>query len=82
MFDHNTEELIESDEYGEAVFNAEVVYPEVNNLFTLNSSTLNMCTQSVQLKVGLINKSPMGVHAHYKNICHLQQHMCTAKHLV
>ena len=24
-----------------------------------------MCTQSVQLKVGLINKSPMGVHALY-----------------
>ena len=31
---------------------------------SLKTSTLNMCTQSVQLKVGLINK--MGVHAHYK----------------
>ena len=29
--------------------------------------------KSVQLKVWLINKSPMGVHAHYRNICHLQQ---------
>ena len=33
----------------------------------LYSSTLNMCTESVQLKVGLINKSPMGVHALYGN---------------
>ena len=28
--------------------------------------------ESVQLKVGLINKSPMGVHAHYRNICNFQ----------
>ena len=40
-----------------------------------------MCTESVQLKVGLINKSLMGVHALYRNICHLQQYS-TAKHLV
>ena len=40
-----------------------------------------MCTQSVQLKVGLINKCPMGVHALYRNICHIQQYS-TAKHLV
>ena len=65
MFAHNTEEVTESDEYGEADFDA-----EVNTLFTLKTSTLNMCTQSVQLKIGLINKSPMGVHAHYRNICH------------
>ena len=72
MFAHNSEEVIESDEYGEAVFDAEVMYPEVDNLFTLKPSTLNKCTQSVQLKVGLINKSPMGVHAHNRNVCHLQ----------
>ena len=42
---------------------------------------LNMCTQSVLLKVGLINKSLMGVHALYRNICHIQQYS-TAKHLV
>ena len=41
-----------------------------------------MCTKRVQLKVGLINKSLMGVHAHYRNICHLQQFLCTAKHSV
>ena len=40
MFAHNTEEVIESDEYGEAVFNAEVIHPEVDNLFTLK--TVNM----------------------------------------
>ena len=33
-----------------------------------------MCTQTVQLKVGLINKCPMGVHALYRNICHIQQY--------
>ena len=82
MFEHNTEELIESDEYGEADFDAEVIYPDVDNLFTLKTSTLNMCTQSVQLKVVLINKSPMEVQAHYKNTCHLQQYLCTANHLV
>ena len=68
MFAHNTEEVIESDEYGEADFDA-----EVDTLFTLKTSTLNMCAQcaqSVQLKVGLINKSLMEVHAHYRNICH------------
>ena len=80
MFAHNTEEVIESDEYGEAVFDAEVIHPEVDNLFTLK--TVNMCTKRVQLKVGLINKSLMGVHAHYRNICHLQQYLCTAKQLV
>ena len=73
MFAHNTEEVIESDEYREAVFDAEVIYPEVDNLFTLKTSTLNMCTKTVQL---------MGVHAHYRNICHLQQYLCTAKQLV
>ena len=52
MFAHNTEEVIESDEYAEAVFDAEVIYPEVDDLFTLKTSTLNMCTQSVQLKLG------------------------------
>ena len=72
MFAHNTEEVIESDEYVDAGFNAEVIHPEVDNLFTLKTSTLNICTQNVQLKVGMINKSPMGVHAHYRNICHLQ----------
>ena len=45
MFADNTE-VIESDEY-EVVFDAEVIYPEVDNLFTLKTSTLNMCTQSV-----------------------------------
>ena len=44
MFSHITEELIESDEYGEADFDSEVIYPEVDNLFTLKTSTLNMCT--------------------------------------
>ena len=44
VFVHNTEELIKGDEYGEAVFHAEVIYPEVDNLFTLKISTLNMCT--------------------------------------
>ena len=63
MFEHNTTELIESDNYGEADFDAKVIYPDVDNLFTLKTSTLNMCTQSVQLKVGLIKKSPMGLHA-------------------
>ena len=47
----------------------------------LYTSTLNLCTQNVQLKVGLINKSLMGVHALYRNTCHLQQYS-TAKHLV
>ncbi len=47
MFVHNTGEVIESDEYGEAVFEAEVIFPEVDNLFTLKTITLNMCTQSV-----------------------------------
>ena len=46
MFTHNTEEVIESDEYGKAVFHAEVIYPEVDNLFTLKTSTLNMCSHS------------------------------------
>ena len=80
MFAHNTDEVIESDEYGKADLDAEVIYPEV----TSNSltSTLKMCTQSVQLKVGLINNSLIGVHAHYRNICHFQQYLCTAKHLV
>ena len=55
-----------------------------------------MCTQSVQLKVGLINKSPMGVHALYiysTNVQNLKmmnlitmvkaaQYLYTAKHLV
>ena len=77
MFAHTTEEVIESDEYGKAVFDSEVIYPEVNNLFTLKTSTLNMCTKRLQLKVGLINKSLMGVH-----ICHLQQYLCTAKQLL
>ena len=40
-----------------------------------------MCTQSVQLNVGLRNKSPMGVLAHYTNICKLQQYQYTAKYL-
>ena len=31
MYAHNTEEVIESDEYGEAVFYAEVIYQEVDN---------------------------------------------------
>ena len=31
MYAHNTEEVIEIDEYGEAVFDAEVIYPEVGN---------------------------------------------------
>ena len=44
MFAHNSEEVIERDEYGEAVFDAEVIYPEVDNLVTLKTSTLNMCT--------------------------------------
>ena len=82
MYAHNTEEVIESDEYGEAVFDAEIIFPEVDNFFALKTSTLNMCTKRVQLKVGLINKSLMGVHAHYRNICHLQQYLCTAKQLV
>ena len=51
-----------------------------DNLFTLK--TVNMCTKRLQLKVGLINKALMGVHAHYRNICHLQQYLCTAKQLV
>ena len=54
MFAHNSEEVIENDEYGKAVFDAEVIYPEVDNLFTLKPSTLNMCTQSVQLKVAVV----------------------------
>ena len=54
-----------------------------------------MCTQSVQLKVGLINKSLMGVHALYysTNVQNLKmmnlitmikvaQYLYTAKHLV
>ena len=82
MLAHNNEELIESDEYGKAVFDAEVIYLEADNLFTLKTSTLNMCTQSVQQKVELINKSPMGVDAYYRNICHLQQYLCIAKPLV
>ena len=45
MFAHNTEEVIESDEYGAAVFNAEVIHLEVDNLFTLK--TVNMCTKRV-----------------------------------
>ena len=44
MFVHNTEEVIDIDEYGEADFDAEVIYPEVDNLFTIKPSTLNMCT--------------------------------------
>lgn len=56
MFAHNTEEVTESEEYGEAVFDAEVIHPEVDNLFTLK--TVNMCTKRVQLKVWLIHKSP------------------------
>ena len=76
MFAHNSEEVIESDEYGEAVFDDEVMYPEVDNLFTLNPSTLNMCTQSVQLKVGPINKSSMGVHAHYRKFAIFKQYLC------
>ena len=47
MFEHNTEELIESDEDGEADLDAEVIYPDVDNFFTLKTSKLNMCTQSV-----------------------------------
>ena len=82
MFAHNTEEVIEKDEYGEAVFDAEFIYPEVDNLFTLKTSALNRSTKRVQLKVGLINKSLMGVHAPYRNICHLQQYLCTAKQVV
>ena len=35
MFAHNTEEVNESDEYGKADFDAEVIYLEVDNLFTL-----------------------------------------------
>ena len=54
----------------------------INNDNDDKPSTLNMCTQSLQLKVGLIKKSLMGVHAHYRNICHLQQYLCNAKHLV
>ena len=75
IFALNTEEMIESDEYGEAVFNAKVIHPEVDNLVILQ--TVNMFTKRVQLKVGLINKSLMGVHTHYRNICHLQQYLCT-----
>ena len=74
-----TEEVIESDEYGEAVFYAEVIQPEVVNLFTLK--TVNMCTKRVQLKIGLINKSLMGVHAHYRNICQLHLYLFTNKQL-
>ena len=44
----------------------------------LYTSTLNM---RVQLKFGLINKCQMGLHALYRNICHLQQYN-TAIHLV
>ena len=32
-----------------------------------------MCTQSVQLNIGLRKKSLMGVLAHYSNICQLQE---------
>ena len=63
--------MIESDENGKAVIDADVIYLKVDNLFTLKTSTLNKCTQCVQLKVWLINKSPMGVYTHYRNICHL-----------
>ncbi len=45
IFAHNTEDVIESDVYGEAVFDAEVSWAD--------------------------QKSLMGVHAHYRNICHL-----------
>ena len=41
----------------------------------------DMCTQSVQLNIGLRKKSLMGVLAHYTNICQLQQYQYTAKHL-
>ena len=44
MFAQNTEEVIKGEEYGEAFFDAEVIYPEVDNLVTLKTSTLNMCT--------------------------------------
>ena len=50
MFAYNTEEVIESDEYGEAVFDAEVIHPEVGNLFTLK--TVKMCTKRVQMRLG------------------------------
>ena len=66
----------------EVVFDAEYIYLEVDNLFILKTSPLNMCTQSVQLKVALVIKSPMGVHTHYRNICYLQQYLCIAKRLV
>ena len=81
MFAHNSEEVIESDEYGEAVFDAEVMYPEVDNLFTLKPSTLNMCTQSVQLNVGLRNKSVM--HTAEQSMCNsVNKNAVTHSHLL
>ena len=65
------------------IFHCQVFCPVIgrSGWVWLYTSTLNMCTLSVQLKVGLINRSPMGVHALYRNICHIQQYS-TAKHLV
>ena len=45
MFAHNTEDVIESDEYGEAVFDAEVIYPEK---YTLVQEALSLHNTSVQ----------------------------------
>ena len=45
MYAYNTEEVIESDEYGEAVFDAEVIYPEVDNLFIFKTEHVyTQCT--------------------------------------
>ena len=56
MFAHNTEEVIESDEYGEADFDAEVIHLEVDNLFTLKTSTLNIWSE--QSVCTSLNKNP------------------------
>ena len=63
----------------EELFEDDANYPEPEDATYDKLNDFN--EEIVQLKVGLINKSPMGVHALYRNICHLQQYS-TAKHLV
>ena len=53
------------------LFEDDANYPEPEDATYDKLNDFN--EESVQLKVGLINKSPMGVHALYRNICHLQQ---------
>ena len=43
MFVHNTEEVIESDEYGEAVFDAEVSWADQQSLMGAQAHYRNIC---------------------------------------